>query len=789
MLGEAFAVWMRSGLIAVVVYTCALILMLHKLRKCSMSQKAALFFIMAVCVAIGFLNILSYRNQKLFAKKVAFGYSCNLSGKIYDIKQDTNRMRLFVKADKIDAYVDGDIVSYIGKMKVLVYVPGGETLKHGQPIRISGQIAVPDGSRNPGAFDAEKYYNYQGIFLVVNDGAIIEKGKSRSFFAELIKRVKMRLQKACSAVFSEKESGIISAMLLGDKAAIDKDTKRLYQINGIAHILAISGVHIGMLGMCLYNFLRRRIGSYQIAGVISVLLILAYGYLTGMANSCARAVVMMIVVVVGNALGRTTDIVSSAAVALVIINSFNPYAFLDAGFQLSFGAIAGIAIVNPVFQEMTGCIRKRRLFKNQFFSGFAARLLDSVLVSLSVSLVITPVIIFYYYEFPLYGIFLNLLIIPLVSIILISALLAVVFGLVWSLFGWMLGIPAKLVLWIYDGICRFVMQLPMYNVNVGHISVRQLVVYYATLGMLLLLLRRLAGIPKRNKDKAGAKKRVLLLCTISMLFVSASVYEYWQFDRDCKLVFLDVGQGDGILLRTKDGVSIMIDGGSSDNEMVGEYVIEPALKYYGMAQVDFAFVTHGDTDHISGIRYLLQTENTGIVIHNLVLPAWKNRESFSELIALAKKAGTNVIFMAEGDVLQSDIEIACLYPACGWEGQSENDGSLVLQLTYGQFAALFTGDIGTETEQELLEKGCDVDCDLLKVAHHGSKYSSCVKFLEAAKPDVSVISCGKNNHYGHPNQETLEHLEEIKSVVLRTDIYGAVVVRLLENGDYVVGQK
>lgn len=597
-----------------------------------------------------------------------------------------------------------------------------------------------------------------------------------------------------------------------------------------------------------------------------MIVVVFYGIMTGLSGSTSRAVIMMGLVMIGKAKGRSADLLTSAGIASIGMAVWNPYVIRDAGFQLSFAAVAGLAVIHPVYVQTFGKKGKLR----QAFG-----------VSLSSSLATLPICVFYYYQFPLYGILLNLLVVPLVSCLLMSALVTAGCGIISIKAAELAGIPAHFILILYERLCGLSEKIPFSNINVGHISVRMVLVYYLGLGVVLFILRCYAGeknssqstdennsageevnksmrkslgrdLTKPVRKKSGRCGRYLY--EIILVILLTALYEYANLDRSFVTVFLDVGQGDGILIRTEQGTSILIDGGSTSNQRVGEYVLLPAIRYYGMSELDYVFVTHGDADHISGIEYLLNAEHIGVRIRNLVLAKYGDRQGLANIETLAKKKNINVVYMEAGDKIQekqnpdiAGLTLECLYPsgstleakqvveretdskaeakqlaereadsisetkqvaereasgitddkkiAIGLDnvitanvpgeeatgsGLDANDLSMVLLAKYDGRKILFTGDAGSMVEKRLiLEKSILLsETDALKVGHHGSHSASSKGFLQTTKPQYAIISCGKKNHYGHPHEETLMHLQTIGARVYRTDQCGAIILHI-----------
>lgn len=748
---------------------------------------------------MGYMNIDILHEQEQYASRLN-GCSGTISGTIYEIKETENRQQVFIKIVDARGMSGEEWTGFHENMKLLVYVEKGITLYPGQEAVFAGRFEQPEHAGNPGAFDAYRYYRSQGVFLTLSDAELQKTGKQYSHIRAGLRKLRKRISDVIGNLYGEEDASVIRAMLLGERQGMDGDVKRMYQLNGIAHILAISALHIAIIGMTLYRRMRKWGVSYWSAGIGCSILVILYGQMTGLAGSTMRAIIMMGLLLFGKAIGRSVDLLTSTGIAGVWMAVINPYIVLDAGFQLSFAAITGIAVIVPVLQ---------RVFSKR------GKIRQSLTVSMATFLATLPVIVYYYYQFPLYGILLNLIVVPCVSVVLTGGIGTVICGCMsLQVAGW-LTIPVKGILWLYEMLCQGMEQLPGAYINIGHIPVKLVVGYYIALLVFLYFMTRIRvdrensteikqdqKIVKKSKWQVRRNQAVGEKCdqqTIKerkhrkirygiaeiLVILLFCMYAESVLDRSFTVAFLDVGQGDGILIRTEQGTNIMIDGGSSDNKKVGEYVLLPALRYYGMAELDYVFITHGDKDHISGLKELYELEHTGIRIRNLVVAEYGDREGLRKLIDLAEQHGTEILYMDVGDIFSEPeagasggFRLSCIYPGESDVHADANEASLVLKASVGSFHLLFTGDAGETAEQQMTETGRLDAVDVLKTGHHGSRYATSESFLQYIKPQYAVISCGKKNRYGHPHKETLERLQAAGAEVYRTDSSGAVILRI-----------
>ena len=646
----------------------------------------------------------------------------------------------------------------------------------GSLVFVSGKLEEIEGPRNPGEFDSKQYYACQHIYYVMKKGKIKKQSQNHSAYGQFLINMRQRfaeiLEKTCGA-----EAGAFEAIVLGDKSNLDPELKMRYQMAGIIHILAISGLHISLLGMGLYNMLKKAGFGIWPAGLLALIIMLQYGMMTGGGVSTMRAVCMFLLSVGAKIAGRIYDMPTGMAVAAILILVENPAYLLDGGFWLSFGSVIGIGCVWPVIQEALGNLEKE--------DNAGKKILWSFLASGVVQFTTLPIVLWFYGEVSVMGIFLNLLVLPTVGVVLGSGTADALLGLISIKGAFVVAIPGRTILKIYEVLVIIIGKLPFCTWVGGKPEMWQIVDYYLILAGAVWMYRISEKKYKENKTAVMKKRKGIwkFRCLCAGMGCLGILLIGYKPKEDFRIACLDVGQGDGIVIEMENRWNILIDGGSTNKSSLGQYQLIPYLKSRGISRLDGIYISHTDEDHVSGVREILDYISKGLTIirvENLILPDWdevQDNKNFQELTELAKAAGTRVIYVNAGDrVRYGETTLKVLWPEAGATGKEVNEDAMVIEMTNGAFKGVFTGDIGKDTEDKLLQKGVLEDVDFLKVAHHGSKYSTGEEFLSVVKPELSVISCSATNTYGHPSPDTLKRLENSGSKVLITKDVGAVTI-------------
>lgn len=646
----------------------------------------------------------------------------------------------------------------------------------GSLILVSGKLEEIESPRNPGEFDSKCYYACQHIYYVMKKGKIKKQSQNHSAYGQFLINMRQKfaeiLEKTCGA-----EAGAFEAIVLGDKSNLDPELKMRYQMAGIIHILAISGLHISLLGMGLYNMLKKAGFGIWPAGLLALIIMLQYGMMTGGGVSTMRAVCMFLLSVGAKIAGRIYDMPTGMAAAAILILVENPAYLLDGGFWLSFGSVIGIGCVWPVVQEALGNPEKE--------DNAGKKILWSFLASGVVQFTTLPIILWFYGEVSVMGIFLNLLVLPTVGIVLGSGTAGALLGLISIKGAFMAAIPGRTILKIYEILVIMIGKLPFCTWVGGKPEVWQIVDYYLILAGAVWIYRISEKKYKENKTAVLKKRKGIwkFRCLCAGMVCLGILLIGYKTKEDFRIACLDVGQGDGIVVEIENQWNILIDGGSTNKSSLGQYQLIPYLKSRGISRLDGIYISHTDEDHISGAREILEYISKGLTVirvENLILPDWeeiRDNKNFQKLTELAETAGTRVLYVNAGDMVRyGETTLEILWPEAGATGKEVNEDAMVIEMINGAFKGIFTGDIGKDTEDKLLQRGVLEDVDFLKVAHHGSRYSTGEEFLDAVKPELAVISCSATNTYGHPSPDTLKLLEDYGCKVLITKDVGAITI-------------
>ena len=672
---------------------------------------------------------------------------------LYQIKQT------YLETDQAPVFL-GNILLYTTK----------DSASIGSVFTAEGELDVFLPARNEGNFDFAAYYQQMNITCRFYADTITVKKSPRFSIREVLYQLQQKIIQTYATELNERDAGILSTLVAGSSAQLDARTKESYRKAGISHILAVSGLHISVFGFSVYRFLRRCRRSYPCAALFSSFCVIGFAMMSGFGVSAQRAVIMYLCIMGAEVLGRKYDASHGLALAACIILLRNPFAIYQSGFLFSFTALLAITVYSALQSErekeiQTASEKGKKWIKSctgTWFQGFWNRFR----MNLFLQLWLMPLTAWFYYEIPVYALFLNLLVIPLCGWLLGFGVLGAVVGMKLPVCSKWILILCHWILNIYETGIDLTDRLPGHLWITGQPPMKLLILYYGMFGVYVIIFhfwKTWNFYCKMRSVFAGVCVACFALCLLVSPKDLSGIY------------FLDVGQGDGIMISDGRQQHIFLDGGSTSESAVGTYRILPFLKYHRIRLIDAWIVTHTDADHISGLTEALES---GYPIRRLLLAkAAPQDEALEQLVALAKGNGTEVVFVQANTTLtMQDAAITCLYPEAEEAETEKNALSQVWRYESGDFSVLLTGDLGSEQEQILMERNLLQPVTVLKTAHHGSAYSSSETFLDVVKPKLAVISCGEKNRYGHPAGETIERLEQAGASIAYTMKSGQISV-------------
>lgn len=746
----------------------------------------------AILYLSGEREMLSGRESSLDGRHQIF------EGTVRGIEEKNNR--LIVQIGNISVS-DKDILFYPKEDPKSI-----DNLHIGTKVKAQGVFRLMDEADNKGQFDRRKYYALKGYGYEVFDGKILGLSSSYDVIGDRLKRIKDRTAYVYDRYLGDDDSGVIKALVLADRADLDEDIKEQYKDAGISHILALSGLHIVTLGCMLLAVLKKLRLPTAVAAILSFSVMILYCVMVGMPVSAVRAVIMFAFLAAAFIVGRTYDLKTAAAFASLLMLITNPDRIYDPGFLLSFSSVIGIGLAYPGIRALVLAMLGREKITglnraSNRFVKIGMGMLKTLLFSLSLQITVMPFSMWFYYQLPVYGIPVNMIVVPFAGILLFAGIYTGVLGNIALCFAGgsrlvdLILTPAVYaVRWIlkgYDLITGSVCRIPGSVWITGRPKVWQMCVYFLFLtltvsgGYLLgarerrLLRRKKKGISETEKKDAFRRFRMIGTALI-MLWMTGAGFLYIRTEPDIEISALDVGQGQCFVIHGSRVPAVVYDCGSTDESKVGIYRLIPFLKYSGIGKIDTFFVSHLDSDHVSGLLEILSEEDIKISIGRIVISGSKEQkgsENYPKLIKAAMDRDIPIYtMMADDSIRWDDLSVKCISPDTGiMKGYNDlNDGSLALDIEFRKegirddtagkpFRMLFTGDISSEVEEELLEHGIDDtagEYDYLQVAHHGSRTAASRTFINRVSPSVAVISAGKDNMYGHPHAETLDILNE-----------------------------
>ena len=626
-------------------------------------------------------------------------------------------------------------------------------LKYGDYAVIYTTLTEGSLAQNFDSFDYRAYLKNKDIagigYLKENDLAL-SSGEAQ--WQDLFHATRSFLLDGLDRYLSPDNAAFMKGFLLSDKSTLPDHMQDALQKSGVYHIVSASGMHISIVMMLLLIILRRLRVNERFANSITVLAIVFFMALIGFTPSILRAGIMCILALLGQIIYRKTDFFTSLSVSALIILIINPYSLFDAGFILSYSATIGISVFS----------KKGMPLIYKYLPGFLG---DAVGTSLAATIASLPFTVLFFHYVPVFFLLSNIVILPFCGIIFVLAFFISALSFVLPPLGYTLAVGSNFLLDLLMFLLRTITNIPYATIRVAVPSIAQIALYYGVVVVLYLLIRKK---PKRQVQAASLVCALLLCINITSYVTHIGSYT---------IEFINVGQGDSVLITCANGERILIDCARPSTER--STILTNYLETKGINTIDKIYLSHGDSDHSGGLENVLLNFNVSQIFY----PDYADyKDPESDIIRdLAMQSDIDFLLIDNSYTYQNgELSLRALSPWDSLPSELANDNniSMVLRGDILGHSFLFTGDIDVDIENLLLDH--DIDIDILKVAHHGSRYSSGDDFLAATTPLYSIISVG-NNTYGHPTDEALQRLEAHGSQILRTDQRGTILFYISRN--------
>lgn len=635
-------------------------------------------------------------------------------------------------------------------------------LNAGNKIYLTGTYQKGREKRNPGEFDYDKYLKSKsvtGLFVTYDTDSINILSNQKDYFKSSLHSVRKLIDETIHKLHNPQTAGLLRGLLLADRSEIDYETKNEFINSGVVHILAVSGLHVGYV-LVIIIFIFGRFGIY-LRSILTILGLVAFMFLTGVPPSVFRATLMSVVIIIAFLSNRSTNIINSISIAAFIILLLNPNEIYNPGFQLSFSAVLAIGILYPYIQKI--------IFKLNLKHKWLEYILLFFGVSLSAQIGTLPFTLAYFSKLSVVALFANLIVIPTVGVIIGIAFITVFIGVISNSIAIYFAAANDLLSgWMIDFI-KYTGQLDFSFLWIRNYSLYDSIVFYLGLALVLLVLRKISKV---------------YIKIILVMILSATIIIYSQFDNKelldknvLSVFMIDVGQGDSFLIKFPNGKTALIDAGEAnpfiDN---GERVIIPLLDNFGIRKIDYGFISHLDLDHYGGFVSIIHNDRIKEIFRPL--PDSSKKSIRLEKYLSQKKIKTRIYDKYSFDV--GNVKIYFLNDPNNYlyKKFSSNDKSGVIKIVFGNTSFLFVGDCEHPGEYFLASNfGKMLDSDVLKVGHHGSSTGSSDAFLNLVYPEISLVSAGIKNKFNHPSERVINSLEEINSIIYRTDKSGGVFLQ------------
>ena len=677
------------------------------------------------------------------------------------------------------------------KVLLRIYKNTDEKIIPGIRLKVKVKLNSFSNFLNPGAFDYEKTMINQGFLCQAtvdrkNEVEILGKG-NLSFFENHLEKLKNPVRDLFSKTIADEQNrSIMNALILGERQEMSPEVKDILSKTGISHIVAVSGLHMGLVSFIVFYILKklfscmpfilRRMNVVKILAPLTFIVVLIYAALTGFQVSAQRALIMVGVYLFAVSIGRKQEVWSSLALAGILIISIDPDTLWSMSFHMSFLAVAGLLLFTiPMFNNLEKAIETIDI---SWCRWPLKRITELVCATVGANLILIPVLAANFHQISLSAIPVNIAVLPILgSIVLPAGLFAAFIVHISNKLAVMAVFLADLGTGIIIKTADFFYSMPFSFFWVTSLSIGGILCYYA-------------AIFTAFYGKPGTRIKKMLVCIVLLITIESGL-TLWAVRKTDMLTitFLDVGQGNSAVIKFPNGKIMLIDGGGftgSDFD-TGRSIIAPYLWYKRYKKIDYIALSHPQQDHMGGLAFIAE----------VFAPEqfWYNGDisptlSYQKLMNIVNERAINILLPNDfaKPLKIGDAEISVIHPTEEYKSsvnsKDPNKNSLVIKISYGNASVMLPGDIERISEKNILSKysSTELKSAVLLVPHHGSKTSLTEPFLKATDPVLSIISAGRDNRFGFPHKETLDKLKKHNNTILRTDIDGAITVYIGKNG-------
>lgn len=633
------------------------------------------------------------------------------------------------------------------------------SLEYGQIVKITGGFEKATTMRNKGGFNYRSYLKTKQIHGIVTANSInIIKQKGLSIVHVCINNMRVKIIENLQKILSKENSGLCIGILIGNSNYISKEIKEEFRDSSLSHMLAVSGAHVSYIIVGITILISKLKINKKMKDSILIVVLIFFIILTGGSPSVQRACISASIMILAGIMNKQSDVINNLSISLIIILLINPYNLLNTGMIMSFAGTIGILYFNNILQNVENIESK----KNKTVD----KIKKAIIITICANLTILPISLYSYNTLSATFIFSNLIASPLLGIIIILGFFTFFISLISTKLALLPGTILNFFISILINICKFFSQIKLSKIYIKTPSIWIIILYYiATFGIGYIIKLKRKNVlhiwEKKIIKKLSIRKMVVYITVLALIM------NYFPSIRNgLEINFIDVGQGDSMLITTEGNKKILVDGGGSkdSNYDVGESTLLPFLLDKGVTKIDFVIISHFDSDHCQGLFTILENLKINRVVISKQEEESENYNRFKEIV---KNRKIKVIIVKKGHIIKIDkyTKIRVLWPR---EEQLQenilNNNSIVAKLEYEKFSLLLTGDIEEIAEDELIQEynKSTLESTVLKVAHHGSKTSSVQKFLNMVHPKIALIGVGEKNTFGHPNSGVIERLENMR---------------------------